>query len=74
MPANIKSIEVIFKRSPLQPLINLFRPKAKRFPRVVTFEGFSGYRMGDCGLLVVFGDTRYFYPYHMIGRVKLVQH
>lgn len=71
---NLKSIEVIFNRTFYQVLINLTRPKAKRVPRTATFEGFSGYHLSEAGLLVAFGKQRYFYPYHMIGRVKFVQH
>lgn len=69
---NIKSIEVIFKRSKLQWIKNLFLKKAKRFPRVASFEGFSGYRFSDAGLLVQWGSSRYFYPMHKLERVKFV--
>lgn len=71
---NLKSIEVIFKRPFYQGLVNLFLPKAKRHPRVVTFEGFTGYALNDAGLVVGFGKSRYFYPHQVIGRVKFVQH
>lgn len=72
--ANIKSIEVIFKRSKLQWVKNLFLKKAKRFPRVVNFEHFTGYRFSDAGLMVQWGSSRYFYPMHKLERVKFVQH
>ncbi len=71
---NIKSIEVIFKRSKLQWVKNLFRKKAKRFPKVATFTGFIGYRLSEAGLTVGWGGTRYFYPLHMIALVKFVPH
>lgn len=72
--SNVKSIEVIFKRSKLQWIQNLFRKKAKRFPKVATFTGFTGYRLSESGLVVGFGKSRYFYPMHQIGRIKFVQH
>lgn len=69
---NIKSIEVIFKRGNLQWLKNIFRKKAKRFPAVATFEGFTAYRFSEAGLMVQWGTSRYFYPMHKLGRVKFV--
>ncbi|MGL5456716.1 MAG: hypothetical protein ACRDB3_17745 [Citrobacter telavivensis] len=71
---NIKSIEVIFKRSKLQWLKNIFRKKAKRFPAVATFEGFTGYKFSEAGLMVQWGNSRYFYPMHKLERVKFVTH
>jgi hypothetical protein len=71
---NIKSIEVTFNRGKLQWLNNLFRKKSKRFPRVALFEGFTGYRFSDAGLMVQWGNSRYFYPMHQLQRVKFVTH
>lgn len=73
--SQIKSVEVIFKRSLADVVRNLFVPKAKRFPRVATFTGFSGfYLYDDQSIHLEFGNVSYNYPSHKIGRIKIVRH
>lgn len=68
----MKSIEVIFKRSFADVVRNLFVPKAKRFPRVATFTGFSHHWVEpDKSLHVEFTNVAYCYPAHKIARIKL---
>ena len=65
------TIQIHFKRSIIfAPLRNLFLPKDKKQPRVVTFTGFSSYKLMDTGLLVTWGNARYFYPLSNISCVK----
>ena len=65
-------IEVIFKRSVADVVRNLFRSKAKRFPRVAVFEveNRNNFVITDGGLRVEFGDTAYVSPMHKIERIK----
>lgn len=64
------TIEVIFKRSWVQVIRNLFVPKAKRYPRVATFKGFTDYNVSEHQLYVRWGGARYIYPMHKIERIK----
>lgn len=74
MPNDTVTIEVIFKRSFADLVRNLFVPKAKRFPRVATFNGLSNYFVGqDKSLLVEFSNVAYCYPSHKIARIKLTR-
>lgn len=66
------SVEVIFKRTLSDVVRNLFVPKAKRFPRVVTFEGTTSYTLEDGFLSVSWGSTYYTYPLHKVARIKTV--
>lgn len=73
--SQVKSIEVIFKRSWSDVIRNVFVSKAKRFPRVATFTGFSYYCVhSDKSLTVEFNNVTYCYPSHKIGRIKIVRH
>lgn len=49
------SVEVIFKRSLADVVRNLFVSKAKRFPRVATFEGTTSCAIEDGFLSVSWG-------------------
>lgn len=63
-------IEVIFKRSVVDVVSNLFRRKAKRYPRVAKFDAKS-FVVGAGGLCVNFGGVSYIYPMHKIARIKV---
>lgn len=70
--SQVKTIEVIFKRSLADVVRNLFVPKAKRFPRVVTFTGFSYHWIAsDKSLHVEFTNAAYCYPAHKVARIKV---
>ena len=63
-------ITVHFKHSIADKVKNLFRRKAKRFPAVAVFTGYSEARYTADGLIVEWGNSTYFYPLHTIKRVK----
>lgn len=65
------TITVHFKHTLADKVKNLFRPKAKRFPAVVTFAGFDDANYQSNGLVVTWGNTDYYYPLHTIKRVKV---
>lgn len=66
------NIEIIFKRTLLEVVCNLFRPKAKRHPRVVNFQPIH-HELHQTFLLVIFekGGPEYTYPLHCIQRIKV---
>lgn len=66
------SVEVIFKRTLSDVVRNLFVPKSKRFPRVVTFKGVTSHTITDGLLEVSWGNTYYAYPLHKVARIKTV--
>lgn len=67
----VKTVTVHFEHSVLDKVKNLFRSKAKRFPAVATFSGFDAVMHTPMGLTVRWGNNQYFYPAHVLRRVKL---
>lgn len=68
---DIIKVEIIFKHTLADKVKNLFRPKAKRFPAVVTFTGFDAASHSTQGVRVRWGKTAYHYPWHQVKRLKL---
>lgn len=69
----MQTVEIIFKRSLLDVVKNLFRKKAKRFPAVAKFEN-----VARCDILpgavrvefYIINSPVYYYPLHKVARVK----
>lgn len=66
----VTEIQVYFNVSALDYVRNLFKKKAKRQRRDVTFKGFDSYMLTEKGLMVGWDGVKYFYPMHKLGRVK----
>ena len=67
------TVEIIFKRSMLDVVKNLFRPKAKRFPAVARFENVLACDVLNGAVLVRFNGPVggvYYYPLHKVDRVN----
>lgn len=65
-------IQIYFNVSLLDYVRNMFKAKAKRQRRDVTFTGFDSFRFTAAGLTVRWGEVLYFYPMHKLGRVKFI--
>ena len=69
----MQTVEILFKRSLLDVVKNLFRHKAKRFPAVAKFKNVARCDILPGAVRVEFAEINspvYYYPIHTVKRVK----